>query len=89
MNQQKLLSRRQFLKTSSIAGGGLVVGFSLAGCGGTSPALPTSQGAMTPNAFLQITSDNLVRFYCPRDEMGQGVSTGLATLIAEDLDIAP
>ena len=42
-----------------------------------------------PNAFLELAPDNVIRFYCPRDEMGQGVTTGLATLIGEELDIAP
>ena len=82
-------SRRQFLKTSGVVGGGLVVGFSLSGCSaGPVPVTPL-EGAFVPNAFLQITPDNQVVFYCPRDEMGQGVSTGLATLLGEELDIAP
>ena len=82
-------SRRSFLRAAGIAGGGLVVGFALPGCG--SGPLPTRAlaGAFSPNAFLQITPDNAVRFYCPRAEMGQGVTTGLATLVAEELDIAP
>jgi len=84
------LSRRGFLKSAGIVGGGLFVGFSLEGCG-DSGVLPIAglDGAFVPNAFLQITPENLVRFYCPRDEMGQGVLTGLATLIAEELDVAP
>ena len=89
MSQYTTLTRRHFLKSSSIAGGGLVVGFSLIGCGDTPPALSSAEGTMAPNAFLQISSDNNFTFYCPRDEMGQGASTGLATLIAEELDVAP
>ena len=83
------LSRRQFLQGSGIIGGGLVVGFSLTGCS-TEP-LPFNglAGSLVPNAFLQITPDNKVHFYCPRDEMGQGVMTGLTTVIAEELDIDP
>lgn len=83
------LSRRHFLRGTAVAGGGLVVGFSLSGC--SSAVLPVDNipGGFTANAFLQITPDNSVRFYCPRDEMGQGVTTGLGTLIAEELDIDP
>lgn len=83
------LSRRKFLKTTAVIGGGLVVGFSLTGC--SKPPLPITRerGAFVPNAFLQIMPDNTIRFYCPRDEMGQGVTTGLATVIAEDLDVNP
>ncbi len=83
------LSRRNFLRNTAVAGGGLVVGFSLSGC--SSAALPIEgvPGGFIANAFLQITPDNTVRFYCPRDEMGQGVTTGLGTLVAEELDVDP
>ena len=82
-------SRRRFLKTSGIAGGGLIVGFGISGCSAGPVPIPPLADDFVPNAFLQITPDNTVRFYCPRDEMGQGVSTGLATLIGEELDVAP
>ncbi len=81
------VSRRNFLRTSAVAGGGLVVGFSLSGC--SSAPLPIEGSGYLPNAFLQITPDNVVSFYCPRDEMGQGVTTGLGTLVAEELDVDP
>lgn len=83
-------SRRGFLQTAGVAGGGLVVGVSLAGCGGSSvPVFIGEPGSLVPNAFLEITPENLIRFVCPRDEMGQGVTTGLTTLIAEELDVQP
>ena len=83
------LSRRNFLRTAALAGGGLVVGFSMTGCTRAPlPIVPDADGFI-PNAFLQITADGVVRFYCPRDEMGQGVTTGLTTLVAEELDIDP
>ena len=83
------LSRRRFLATTGLAGGGLVVGVSLAGCGASRPPVTPEAGSFVPNAFLEITPDNVVRFFCPRDEMGQGVTTGLATIIGEELDVAP
>lgn len=92
MTETILSSRRNFLKASSIAGGGLIVGLSLNGCGGDEASpLPMDykEGAFLPNAFIQVTSDNLFQFFCPRDEMGQGITTGLATLIAEELDVPP
>ncbi|NKC11389.1 MAG: molybdopterin-dependent oxidoreductase [Gammaproteobacteria bacterium] len=81
------LTRRKFLWTAGIVGAGLVVGYSMTG---TRP-LPIGResGGLIPSAFLQITPDNIIRFYCPRDEMGQGVTTGLATLIGEELDVHP
>jgi len=83
------VSRRGFLKVAGITGGGLVMGFSLTGCGAGPAPISSKAGELTPNSFIQITPDNIVRFFCPRDEMGQGVTTGLATLIAEELDTEP
>ena len=48
-----------------------------------------TEGAWTPNAFLQVLPDNTIRFYTARSEMGQGVTTGLATLVGEELDVNP
>ena len=83
------MSRRQFLKTTGIVGGGLVIGFSMTGCSSSELPITLAQQGFVPNAFLQITPDNGIRFYCPRDEMGQGVTTGLSTLIGEELDVHP
>lgn len=81
-------TRRNFLIGAGVVGGGLVVGFSMRG-GPGAPRLQPVEGAYAPNAFLQIGPDNVMRFYCPRDEMGQGVTTGLATLVGEELDVDP
>lgn len=84
LNQKELaadhLSRRQFLQVSSISGGLLM------GCGSMSFA-PPAQAADTPvfNAFVKITLDNKVVVIIKHMDMGQGVSTGLATVIAEEL----
>ena len=80
------LSRRGFLKATGLVGGGLLIGY-IATPGGTSPAVIPGDGAIAPNAFIQITQDNQIIFYSPRDEMGQGINMGLATLIAEELDV--
>ncbi len=84
------LSRRSFLRHSALAGGGLLVAFTLPGCSAL-PSLPVprERGDFVPNAFLKFTGDGAVHFYCPRDEMGQGVTTGLTTIVAEGLDMAP
>ena len=85
------VSRRRFLQTSAVTGGGLVVGFTMTGCSSNTAPLPvaSAEGAWTPNAFLQILPDNTIRFYTARAEMGQGVTTGLATLVGEELDVNP
>ncbi len=89
MNQYRP-SRREFLKSGAIVGGGLVIGFTLGGCDPAQmPPVDTISGSFLPNAFLQITPESEVIFYCPRDEMGQGITTGLATLIGEELGMDP
>lgn len=82
-------SRRSFLKLAGISGGGLVLGISLVGCGRKDAPFTAEPGALAPDAFLQITSANEIRFYLPQDEMGQGIHMGLTTLVAEELDVPP
>ena len=84
------LSRRRFIKSAALAGGGMVVAVVLPGCS-FNGALPIDADSadLIPNAFLQITPDNGVIFYSPADEMGQGIRTGLATLVGEELDYHP
>lgn len=80
-------SRRGFLKTSAVVGAGLVVAFIVPGgkrfaFAGDAPVATT----FVPNAFLRIGSDDSVTVLLSHSEMGQGVWTGLAMLIAEELD---
>ena len=82
------LSRRRFLQGSA----GLTLGFCLPGLAtaaggpgqaGEAAATPTS---FEPNAFLRIGADNTVTVISKHLEMGQGTYTGLATIVAEELD---
>ncbi len=81
------MDRRLFLKVSATAGAGLTLGmyFNAAVAQGTAGA---PAGAFAPNAFLRIGRDNAVTIVAKHLEMGQGVYTGLATLLAEELDAA-
>ena len=82
------LTRRRFLWTAAgVGSASLVVGWTV--FGDAPPLAPSTPGGFMPNAFLELAPDNVIRFHCPRDEMGQGVTTGLATLIGEELDVAP
>jgi len=84
------LSRRQLLKRGALLSGGLVVGVQLPGCSFSGPLpIEAADEGFVPHAFLQISPNNEIVFYCPSDEMGQGVRTGLATLIGEELDLHP
>ena len=77
-------TRRQFLKGAAAVGAGLVVEFRLEPVRAQTPA--PAPGVLAPNAFVRIAPDNTVTIVAKHLEMGQGVHTGLATLIAEELD---
>ncbi|HEU0224001.1 MAG TPA: xanthine dehydrogenase family protein molybdopterin-binding subunit [Steroidobacteraceae bacterium] len=77
--------RRDFLKLSALAGGGLVIGLTLPGCGRKRPA-GSAAGGM-PNAFLRIGGDNTITILVDKSEMGQGVYTALPMLVAEELEV--
>jgi isoquinoline 1-oxidoreductase subunit beta len=82
------LSRRQFLKFTTLAGSGLTLGVVLPGW---APA--SASGAHTALApqpltmpFVRIAPDNTVTVICKHVEAGQGVWTGLPAIVAEELD---
>ena len=76
-------SRRSFLKIATAGTAGLVLGVNL---NGSASAQSVGETALEYNAFVSITPDNKVRVFIKHLEMGQGVYTGLATCIAEELD---
>ena len=80
-------SRRQFLKASAAAGAGLVIGFTFAGGNKLARAATSvGEGAFAPNAFVRVAPDNTVTVLIKHIEFGQGTFTGLATLVAEEMD---
>jgi len=81
-------SRREFLIGAAAVAGAFVLGTyipfakrAFAQEGGGVP-----KGIFDPNVFLKIGADNTVTLISKHFEMGQGVTTGLATLVAEELD---
>src|ERR1700681_371247 len=78
------LSRRAILK----GGAGLALGLYIAHTGkafAQTPPAPASVN-IAPNTFLVIKPDNTVTVLCKHIEFGQGPFTGMATLVAEELD---
>jgi isoquinoline 1-oxidoreductase beta subunit len=77
-------TRRGFLKGAAAVGVGLVVDFRLEPA--RAQTAPTAPAVLAPNAFVRVAPDNTVTIVAKHLEMGQGVHTGLATLLAEELD---
>ncbi|UCV08373.1 xanthine dehydrogenase family protein molybdopterin-binding subunit [Dechloromonas denitrificans] len=75
------LSRRRFLQGSA----GLTLGFCLPSIAAAA-AGPAATASFEPNAFLRIGADNSVTVISKHLEMGQGTYTGLATILADELD---
>jgi isoquinoline 1-oxidoreductase subunit beta len=81
-------TRRQFIRNVSLAGGALTLGFQLSGCS-DKPLQLGNAADFRPNAFLRIDSEGVVTLQIPKAEMGQGVVTGMVTLVAEELEVDP
>ena len=76
-----MLTRRRFVQSTALAGAALLVGFRLDG----RPASAAS-GAVEADGFVRIAPDNTVTIIAKHIELGQGSYTGLATILAEELD---
>ncbi|MFL9870975.1 xanthine dehydrogenase family protein molybdopterin-binding subunit [Paraburkholderia megapolitana] len=80
-------SRRTFLKaTGTVAAVGLIVGFEWVGTGRRALAATLPNAEFVPNAFVRVAPDNSITIIAKHVEMGQGAYTGLATILAEELD---
>jgi isoquinoline 1-oxidoreductase beta subunit len=83
------LSRRALLQ----AAGGLVVaigwgshGAARAAALGPAGVEEDAKGPLAPNAFVRVGNDGIVTIVCKHHEMGQGNTTGLASMLADELD---
>jgi len=77
------LSRRHFLGASAATAGSLVIGFHVPLGAQTQPA---TSGLAEVNAWVVVKPDDTVVIRIARSEMGQGSLTGLAQLVAEELE---
>ena len=82
---KKGFSRRTFVKIGVVAGAGLTLGITYRMI---RPGDPATDATFAPNAFLRIDTDGSIIVVVDRAEMGQGVSTALPQLVAEELDVA-
>jgi isoquinoline 1-oxidoreductase beta subunit len=78
------------MRTSSLAGGGMLIGFNFfTACepGAKAPEDLASLNYKDFNAFIRIADNGAVTIYSPNPEVGQGVKTAMPMIIAEELDV--
>ena len=81
-------SRRGFISAGVIAGGGLIVGVAIRP-GNRAAKLSdpvTADGETLLHIWLKLDRNNIVTAIVPHSEMGQGIGTALAQMLADELD---
>jgi isoquinoline 1-oxidoreductase beta subunit len=78
------VGRRDFIKLSGLAGGGLALAFYIKS---GDEARAATSGVFAPNAFIRIAPSGAVTIVSKQPEMGQGVKTSLPMVIAEQLEV--
>src|SRR6187431_1841293 len=82
------ISRRSFLKTSALAGGGLMISFGWISSIAAAPKATTVANELTElNGYLKIAPDGTVTIMSPNPEGGQNVKTSMPMIVAEELDV--
>ncbi len=84
------LDRRSFIRSSVLAGGGMLIGFNWLMSSCTTEA---SKGMVVPdewfeiNGYLKIGENGVVSIMAPNPEIGQNVKTSMPMIVAEELDV--
>ena len=84
MNHMPTLNRRAFVIGAAAVGTGLAIGLDIPFGGPT--VAPAADGSPEVNAWVVVRPDDTVVIRIARSEMGQGTLTGLAQLVAEELE---
>lgn len=80
------IDRRSFLKSSALAGGGLMIGFAW-GCNPREEMKEPPSAWFDVNAFITIADNGEVTIMSPNPEIGQNVKTSMPMVVAEELDV--
>ncbi len=82
-------SRRNFLKLTTVTGGGLILGFSWLTSEAQIPVVVTEAGMAGSaglNSYLSIATDGTITILSPNPELGQNIMTSFPMIVAEELD---
>ncbi len=89
-NTSFTFSRRNFLRTTALASGGMLIGFNLFTACKSEVEMPVNIASLNFNdfnAFIKIADNGMVTIFSPNPEIGQGVKTSMPMIIAEELDV--
>ena len=90
--ERAAVSRRQFLRATAIAGGGVLLASYLEPLAAAEalgrPLAAGGAADWVPNAFITLTPDGIVTIVAKNPEIGQGVKTMLPMIIADEMDVA-
>ncbi len=88
-HQKTSIDRRSFLKSSAIAGGGMMISFTWLSSFRLEDKINDPDLAkqwIEMNGYIKITPDNIIKILNPNPEFGQNVMTSLPMIVAEELD---
>jgi isoquinoline 1-oxidoreductase subunit beta len=89
-HQKTSISRRTFLRSTALAGGGLMISYSCLAdfrIGDKLNGLDLPEQWNEINGYIKITPDNIIKILNPNPEFGQNVMTSLPMMVAEELDV--
>ncbi|MBB3841597.1 isoquinoline 1-oxidoreductase beta subunit [Runella defluvii] len=75
------LNRRDFIKASTMMGGGILLSFR-----GNDSVAATLPAEVSFNSYLSISPDNFITIFAPNPEVGQNIKTAFPMIVAEELD---
>ncbi|APU67771.1 xanthine dehydrogenase family protein molybdopterin-binding subunit [Christiangramia flava] len=88
------IGRRSFIKSVSLAGGGLVIGFNWMACKRAAEAEAEGTAVLEMpdewfelNGYLKVGDNGVVTIFSPNPEIGQNVKTSMPMIVAEELDV--
>jgi isoquinoline 1-oxidoreductase beta subunit len=81
------VNRREFIRVTAVAGGGILLAVYTHRLGAVAPETAAPSPEFTPNAYIRMTPDGIVTIIAKNPEIGQGVKTMLPMLIADELDV--
>jgi isoquinoline 1-oxidoreductase beta subunit len=81
-----MTTRRAFLQSGAAAGGVLLVGFHIPRALAAAAPNTATAAPFAPDAFIRIDHEGVVTLIMPQVEMGQGIYTAVAMILAEELD---